>query len=163
MIAYVSIRTTRNLNSTLGLYVNYSYLAVLVFAVFAPTALMAGSNVRQQHDGVTVDAYSSSGSVTFCFNAEKEVKIASEYGVEFSVPNGEAKLWREKFPKVVAGSEPYFSLPVRIDLRTRGKSLPRQITVGLGVCVSSTYCTPVSFLVTIPANVGRKEAAACGR
>jgi hypothetical protein len=163
VIAYVSTRTTCNLNSTLGLCVNYSSLAILVFAAFAPTALMARPDVREQHDGITLDAYFRSGSVTFCFNAEKDVKIASEYGVEFSVPNDEAKLWKEKLPKVVAGSEPYFSLPVRIELRTRGKSVPRQIAVGLGVCVSSTYCTPVSFLVTIPANIGGKEAAACDR
>jgi hypothetical protein len=143
--------------------VNYSGLAVLAFAAFAPTVLMAEPDVREQHDGVTLDAYSRSGSVTFCFNAEKDVKIASEYGVEFSVPNDEVKLWEEKLPKVVAGSEPYFNLPVRIELRTRGKSLRRQVSVGLGVCVSGRYCTPVSFSVTIPANSGGKEAVACDR
>jgi hypothetical protein len=143
--------------------VNYSGLAVLVFTAFAPTVLLAEPDVREQHDGVTLDAYLRNGRVTFCFNAEKDVKIASEYGVEFSVPNDEVKLWEEKLPKVVSGSEPYFNLPVRIELKTRGKSLPRQISVGLGVCVSGTYCTPVSFLMTIPANSGGKGATTCDR
>jgi hypothetical protein len=147
----------------LELYVNYSHLAVLVFAAFAPTALMAKPDVREQHDGVSLDAYSRSGSVTFCFNAERDVKIASEYGIEFNVPNDEAKLWEEKLPKIVVGSEPYFNLPLRVELKTQGKSLPRQVSVGLGVCVSSTYCTPVFFLVTIPTNRRGKEAIACVR
>jgi len=74
----------------------------------------AGCRVRDdadahaQHDGVTLDAYSRNGQITFCFNAEKDIKIASEYGVEFTVPQGESKLWNERLPKVVAGSEPYF-------------------------------------------------------
>jgi hypothetical protein len=164
VIVYVSIRAACNLNSRLQrLSMNYRRLAVAAFAAFAPTVLMAAPDVREQHDGVTLDAYSRNGSVTFCFNAEKDVKIASEYGVEFSVPNDEAKLWKEKLPKVVAGSEPYFNLPVRIELKTTGKSLPRQVSVGLGVCVSGTYCTPVSFLVTVPVNSGGKQAIACDR
>src|SRR5476651_168455 len=81
-------------------------------------------DAHAQHDGVRLDAYSRNGQVTFCFNAEKDVKIASEYGVEFKVPRGQAKLWNESLPKLVAGSEPYFDLPVRIDLKTRG--VPRK-------------------------------------
>jgi hypothetical protein len=163
VIIYASIRTICNQFRALALNMNCNRLAVLAFAAFAPSALMAQPDVREQHDGVTLDAYSRNGSVTFCFNAEKDVKIASEYGVEFSVPKGEVNLWEEKLPKVVAGSEPYFDLPARIELKTRGKSLPRQILVGLGICVSDTYCTPVAFSVTIPANRGGEEAAACAR
>jgi hypothetical protein len=118
-------------------------------------------DAHAQHDGVSLDAYSRSGQVTFCFNAEKDVKIASEYGVEFKVPPGEARLWNEAMPKLVAGSEPYFELPVRIDLKTRGAARERRISMGLGVCVSATYCTPVAFEITIPAASAVAGEPAC--
>jgi hypothetical protein len=114
-----------------------------------------------QHDGVILNAYSGSGQITFCFDAEKDVKIASEYGVEFKVPHGQAKLWNEPLPKLVAGSEPYFKLPVRIDLKTRGVAQRRKVSIGLGVCVSTKYCTPVSFQITIPSRAAANEAAVC--
>jgi hypothetical protein len=117
-------------------------------------------DAHAQHDGVRLDAYSRNGQVTFCFNAEKDVKIASEYGVEFKVPPGETRLWNEVMPKLVAGSNPYFELPVRIDLKTRGAPRERRISMGLGVCVSATYCTPVAFEITIPAvSAGAGEPA----
>jgi hypothetical protein len=111
-------------------------------------------DVHVQHDGVMLDAYSRNGQITFCFNAENGVKIASEYGVEFKVPRGQTSLWNEPLPKLVAGKQPYFDLPVRIDLKTRGAPHERQVSMGLGVCVSATYCTPVSFEITIPATSG---------
>jgi hypothetical protein len=89
------------------------------------------------------------------------VKIASEYGVEFKVPPGEARLWNEAMPKLVAGSEPYFELPVRIDLKTRGAPRERRISMGLGVCVSAIYCTPVAFELTIPAASAGAGEPAC--
>jgi hypothetical protein len=69
-------------------------LSVLRLGVLAATALPAATlraemaiapDAHAQHDGVRLDAYSRNGRVTFCFNAEKDVKIASEYGVEFKV------------------------------------------------------------------------------
>jgi len=111
-------------------------------------------DVHVQHDGVTLDAYTGNGRIAFCFNADKNVRIASEYGVEFKVPRSQAKLWKEPLPKLVAGKEPYFDLPLRIELKTRGASRPRQVSMGLGVCVSAIYCTPVSFEITIPATNG---------
>ena len=144
----------------------------LLLCVVAPIAMPVAAqraeagatpDARAQHDGVTLDAYSRNGRITFCFNAEKDIKIASEYGVEFTVPQEEAKLWNETLPKVVAGSEPYFDLPVRIDLKTRGVSHARQVSIGLGVCVSTKYCTPVTFKVTIPTKAATGEAAVCAK
>lgn len=123
--------------------------------------IRAAPDVHAQHDGVTLDAYSGNDRVTFCFSAEKDVKIASEYGVQFKVPRGEAKLWNESLPKLVAGSEPYFNLPVRIDLKTRGVPHKRQVSIDLGVCVSTKYCTPVTFQVIIPTRSAANEAAVC--
>lgn len=117
-------------------------------------------DAHAQHDGVILNAYFGNGRITFCFSAEKDVKIASEYGVQFRVPRGEAKLWNESLPKLVAGSEPYFDLPVRIDLKTRGVPNQRQISIDLGVCVSTKYCTPVTFQVIIPTRSAANETRA---
>ena len=141
-----------------------SMLAAISLPATAPAAESRTTlDAHAQHDGVTLDAYSRNGQITFCFNAENDVKIASEYGVEFTVPQGDAKLWNEKLPKVVAGSEPYFALPMRIDLKTRGVSHERQISIGLGVCVSTKYCTPVTFQVTIPTKAAAGETAVCAK
>jgi hypothetical protein len=146
------------------------HLVLLRFSVLALIAspdatLRADTSIEPdahaQHDGVTLDAYSRNGQITFCFSAEKGVKIASEYGVEFKVPQGEAKYWNESLPKLFAGSEPYFDLPVRIELKTRGIPNMRQVSIGLGVCVSTQYCTPVTFQITVPTNRAGHQAVVC--
>jgi hypothetical protein len=118
-------------------------------------------DVHASHDGVTLDAYARDGRIIFCFNAEKQMKIASEYGVEFSVPKGQARYWDESLPKVVAGTQPYFDLPVRIELKTRGSSRARQISTELGVCVNAEYCTPIRFEITVPASNASGERPPC--
>jgi hypothetical protein len=140
----------------------FSALAAIILSS-APLRAEVGiaSDVRAQHDGVTLNAYSGNGQITFCFSAEKDVKIASEYGVQFKVPRGQAKFWSESLPKLVAGSEPYFDLPVRIDLKTRGVPRKRQVSIDLGVCVSTKTCTPVTFQVTIPTRSAANHAAVC--
>jgi hypothetical protein len=142
-----------------------SLVCLSALAAMPGVPLRAGvriaADVHAQHDGVTLDAYSGNDRVTFCFSAEKDVKIASEYGVQFKVPRGEAKLWNESLPKLVAGSEPYFDLPVRIDLKTRGVPHKRQVSIDLGVCVSTKYCTPVTFQIVIPTRSAANEAAVC--
>ena len=134
-------------------------IALPATALKAETAVAPDAHLQQ--DGVRLDAYSRNGKITFCFNAEKDVKIASEYGVEFTVPQGEAKLWNEVMPKLVAGSEPYFELPVRIDLKTLGAAGERRVSMGLGVCVSAKYCTPVSLEITVPAASGVAGEPVC--
>ena len=122
----------------------------------------AAPDVHAQHDGVRLDAYARNGEITFCFNADRDVKIASEYGVEFKVPPDQARLWNEAMPKLVAGKKPYFDLPVRIVLKTRGAPHEREISMGLGVCVAATYCTPVNFEIAVPAaNSAATASPAC--
>jgi hypothetical protein len=137
----------------------------LVAIVLPETTLKAGTaatpDVHVEQNGVSLDAYSRNGKITFCFNAEKDVKIASEYGVEFTVPQGEAKLWNEVMPKLIAGSEPYFELPARIELKTRGAARERRVSLGLGVCVSAKYCTPVILEITVPAAGGAGDEPVC--
>ena len=140
----------------------FAGLGCLLPIIFPAVAL--GSEARgapdahAQHDGVILDVFSGNGRITFCFDAEKDVKIASEYGVQFTVPNDQTKLWNEKLPKLVAGSEPYFNLPVRVDLKTRDVSQERRVMIELGVCVSGNYCTPVNFEITVPARRAAGDA-----
>src|SRR5712691_12302428 len=139
-----------------------AFAAIVLAASALRAETIVAPDVRAQHDGVTLVAYSRDGLITFCFSAENGVKIASEYGVEFKVPKDQAKLWNEPMPKLVAGKQPYFDLPVRIGLKTRGAPRERQISMGLGVCIDATYCTPISFEITIPAANGiAGEGPAC--
>jgi hypothetical protein len=134
---------------------------LLTALCIAAHAAERSPDARIQRDGVTLDAYSNGKLVTFCFNAEQNVKIAAEYGVEFKTPPVEARFWKEKLPKVVAGSDPYFEPPVRIDLRTQGSPPSRKVSVGFGICVSATYCTPVVFEVTVRSNKQAAALSAC--
>ena len=174
MVAYNSFRTRRNCNiatrTSKAKLVRPFHLLLpgLVLPIALPLAALraetgATPDAHAQHDGVTLNAYSRNGRITFCFDAEKDVKIASEYGVEFTVPPSEAKHWSETLPKVVTGSEPYFKLPVRIDLKTRGGPSERQVSIGMGVCVSTKYCTPVTFQITVPTNSAKGETAVCAK
>jgi hypothetical protein len=91
-------------------------------------------------------------ALRFCFSAQENVKIASEYGVQFKVPGSQVKFWDERMPKLHRRSEPYFDLPVQIDLKTRGATRKRQVSIDLRVCVSADYCTPLTFEIVIPAS-----------
>jgi hypothetical protein len=141
----------------------FGALAAIAFPL-ATTSAETGvaPDAHAQHDGVRLDAYARNGEITFCFNADSDVKIASEYGVEFKVPRDQAKLWNEAMPKLVAGKKPYFDLPVRIVLKTRDAPHEREISMGLGVCVAATYCTPVNFEIAVPAaNSAGTASPAC--
>ena len=138
-------------------------LVAIAFPIATTSAeTIVAPDVHAQHDGVRLDAYARNGEITFCFNADSDVKIASEYGVEFKVPPDQARLWNEAMPKLVAGKKPYFDLPVRIVLKTRGAPHEREISMGLGVCVAATYCTPVNFEIAVPAaNSAGTASPAC--
>lgn len=133
-----------------------SSLCGLAFIIL-PTVLDAGAaeampDVHAQQDGVTLDAYTRDDRIVFCFSAEKNVKVASDYGVEFKVPVNELNLWDEHLPKLVTKTGWYFDLPLRIDLKTRDTQHERQIDVNLGACTSAKYCTPITLRIIIPAH-----------
>jgi hypothetical protein len=140
--------------------------SVALSAIVLPGAALRAESeiapdVHAARDGVSLDAYARDGRIVFCFNAEKDVKIASEYGVEFTVPKRQARFWNESLPKVVAGTQPYFDLPVRIELKTRGASQERQVSTELGICVAAKYCTPITFEITVPATGASNERPPC--
>src|ERR1700737_1530908 len=118
------------------------YVGVLT-AIAAPVGEGAETlkpDARASHDGVTLDAYSRSDRVTFCFSARENVKIASEYGVQLKVPDSRGKFGDERRPKLHPRPEPSFDRPVQIELKTRGATRKRQVSIDLGVCVSNDNC-----------------------
>jgi hypothetical protein len=136
-------------------------LSIGIFVLDAQPIKAAESDTYRQQPGVRLEVYSRSGKAIFCFGAEENVRLASEYGIEFKVAHDQEKLWDERFPKLVAGSEPYFKLPVRIELRTRGFAKKREVSINLGACVASEFCTPVEFSVSVSERddePGRRDA-----
>jgi hypothetical protein len=105
--------------------------------------------VRAQSDGVTLEAHAVRDQIVFCFNAEKDLKISAQYGVQFNVGRIDLKLWSEPFPKTVTAADWYFDLPLQINLKTRGDLRERRVHVDLGAC-SPSHCTPITFEIIVP-------------
>jgi hypothetical protein len=131
------------------------------YALFShsPTA-NATDVVRAQSEGVSVDVMVLRDLVAFCIKAANDLKVSAEYGVEFKVDRRETRLWNERFPKMVTGADYYFDLPLRIELKSRGDVRQHRIELDLGACSEATYCTPVKFKLTMPANYA--AAMQCG-
>jgi hypothetical protein len=130
----------------------------VVFAVLIPlSSLPAAAEVHLQKDGVNLSVATLADRVVFCISASGDLKVSSEYGVEFKADGPYSKLWGETLPKVVTGSRYYFDLPLRIELKTHGNAEERPITVDLGACSSAANaCVPVTFEVSAP---GRSQTA----
>lgn len=133
-------------------------------AVFARSpAAHAADVVRAQSEGVSVDVMALRDHVAFCITAANDLKISSEYGVEFKVDRRDARLWDERFPKAVTAAPYYFDLPLRIELKSRGDVRQRRIELDLGACSEATYCTPVRFKLTLPSTYNYAAAGVqCG-
>jgi hypothetical protein len=116
--------------------------------------------VRAQSDGLSVDVTVLRDHVAFCIKAGNDLKISSEYGVEFKVDRRDTRLWDERLPKVVTGAGYYFDLPLRIDLKSRGDVRSRRVELDMGACSKATYCKPVRFKLTMPSNYA--TAVQCG-
>ena len=133
-----------------------------IFAVLILVSIPAAAEVHLQKDGVSLSIATLADRVVFCISASGDLKVSSEYGVEFKAdgPNGE--LWRETLPKVVTGSPYYFDLPLRIELKTRGNAPARPITVDLGACSSAANaCVPITFEVSAPGESQNEPASDC--
>jgi hypothetical protein len=135
-------------------------------AVFAALILLASipaaAEVHLQKDGVNLSIATLADRVVFCISASGDLKVSSEYGVEFKADGPYGKLWRETLPKVVTGSPYYFDLPLRIELKTRGNAEERPITVDLGACSSAANaCVPVTFEVSAPGESQTEPPSDC--
>jgi hypothetical protein len=123
----------------------------VIFAALFLASIPAAAEVNLQKDGVSLSIATLADGVVFCISASGDLKVSSEYGVEFRADGPNARLWRETLPKVVTGSPYYFDLPLRIELKTRGNAQERPITVGLGACsAAANVCAPITFEVSAP-------------
>lgn len=133
---------------------------ILAALIFASTP--AAGEAYLQKDGVGLSIATLADRVVFCISASGDLKVSSEYGVEFKADGPNAKLWRENLPKVITGSPYYFDLPLRIELKTRGSAQQRPITVDLGACSSAVNaCVPITFEVTAPGERQNEPASDC--
>jgi hypothetical protein len=114
--------------------------------------LRARADQQLQKDGLSVAVASLADRVAFCITAADDLKISSEYGIEFKTDRRNSVFWLEALPKVVTGPPYYFDLPLRIELRTRGNVRERRIELNLGVCSSAaSTCVPISLEVIVSA------------
>jgi hypothetical protein len=125
------------------------YLTILALLVMAPFS--ADAEVHLQRDGVRLSVVTLVDRVVFCISTSDDLKISSEYGVEFKADRQNGGFWSDPLPKVVTGPPYYFDLPLRIELKTRGKAQERPISLNLGACsASANTCVPVTFEVNPP-------------
>lgn len=133
-----------------------------IFAMMIFASVSAGAETHLQKDGVNLSITTLADRVVFCITASGDLKISSEYGVEFNTDRQNRKYWSDTLPKVVTGSPYYFDLPLRIDLKTRDKAQERPITVGLGACsAAANACVPITFEVNASGQSQQGSAAEC--
>jgi hypothetical protein len=125
------------------------YFTIFALLVLAPFS--ADAEVHLQKDGVRLSVTTLVDRVVFCISASSDLKISSEYGVEFKADRQNGRFWSEPLPKVVTGPPYYFILPLRIELKTRGNAQERPISLNLGACSSAANtCVPVTFEINAP-------------
>jgi hypothetical protein len=124
---------------------------VTIFALLVLAPFSADAEVHLQKDGVRLSVTTLVDRVVFCISASGDLKISSEYGVEFKADRQNGRFWSEPLPKVVTGPPYYFNLPLRIELKTRGNAQERPISLNLGACSSATNtCVPITFEINTP-------------
>jgi hypothetical protein len=118
--------------------------------------------MRVQSDGVTLDIKSLVDRVVFCITAKENIKISAQYGVTFDADRLNAVGWDESLPKTITGPDWDFSLPLRVDLKTRSPSAERRIRIRLGAC--SDHCDLVQLDLRIPSHRGEVVSnVTCGK
>jgi hypothetical protein len=134
-----------------------SIICVIVFVTQAQSQVFDSPLLKAEMNGVLVNVWSDPHRVIFCFSAAKDVKIASGYGIEFKSPANQKLYWDERLPKVVTKDGNYFSLPLRVELRTRNAIEKRHISIDLGACSEQT-CNPIDFELDIPQAISESRS-----
>src|ERR1700680_3844987 len=98
-----SIATTyRRETSLTSHYFGIPMIRIGYPAVFAALILLASipaaAEVHLQKDGVNLSIATLADRVVFCISASGDLKVSSEYGVEFKADGPYGKLWRETLP-----------------------------------------------------------------
>ena len=136
------------------------YLGILAWLALASSSAHAELLLRK--DGVTLKVISLVDRVVFCISASGDLKISSEYGVEFKSTVHDVRFWGDTLPKIVTAAPYYFDLPLRIELKTRGHARGRRIDVNLGACsAAASACVPITFEVSAPAPPQDEPASDC--
>jgi hypothetical protein len=133
-----------------------------IFFVLTLASIPAAAGQRMEKQGVSLSTATLGDRVVFCIAASGDLKISSEYGVEFRTDGQHGRLWSETLPKVVTGPPYYFDLPLRIELKTRGNARERPITVDLGACsAAANVCLPITFEVSASGSSQSEAAPDC--
>ncbi len=111
--------------------------------------------------GVTISVYRMSGAYLLCMGAEPKTKIAGEYGVEVTVPVRERSLWNEPFPKLTTISQPYFELPLGIELAASPSEAYRRVNLHFGICFDARVCDPIDVSLTVSPRAERNDKGVC--
>ncbi len=142
---------------------------VIIFGAFTLIAMgpargetLLNGLTRLASGGVTLDVETLSDRVVFCVRADETHKVSSEFGVEFKIEKRNSGTWKERFPKVVTGSNWYFTLPLRIDLMTRGNASGQRVHVELGACSTSNMCDRVEFVAVVP-RISKDDVVDCAK
>jgi hypothetical protein len=138
------------------------HVRVLTVLLLCPlSAAEAEMNVKK--DGVRVSVTTLVDRVVFCIFASGDLRISSEYGIEFKADRQNVRSWLERLPKVVMGPPYYFDLPLRIELKTREGAQQRRIRLNLGTCSDGKGCVPVNLEVNAPVATPDLVAADCSK
>jgi hypothetical protein len=133
-----------------------------IFAALFLGSFSANAELLLQKNGVTLAVTTLVDRVVFCISASGDLKVSSEYGVEFKSNPHNAKFWLDALPKVVTGPPYYFDLPLRIELKTRGNVHERRVDLNLGACSSAANaCVPITFEVSAPIASQDQPASDC--
>ena len=133
-------------------------LLLIFFALLCLATPAQTEGINFQKDGVKVRTFTLSNSIVFCFSAEPNFEIPSEYGVNFIVPDDEKKAWNEPLPKLVTKEGWYFDLPLRVEIKTLASAINRHVNLDLGACYGDKYCNLVAFDIEIPFSQPMNEA-----
>jgi len=135
-------------------------LGILAWLALASSSAHAELLLRK--DGVNLKVTSLVDRVVFCISASGDLKVSSEYGVEFKSTAHNVRFWQDALPKIVTAPPYYFDLPLRIELKTRGSARERRIDVNLGACsAAANACVPITFEVSAPASPQDEHASDC--
>jgi hypothetical protein len=128
-------------------------LFVFALALALPVTGVQAQNLRIEKDGVVLSVFQLSDRLVFCFNEKPGVKISSDYGVNFTIPESEKSAWNETFPKLVSQEGWYFDMPLRIELLKASSAASRHLSLDLGACYDDkNLCNRIELEIEVPSS-----------
>jgi hypothetical protein len=125
------------------------WVTQFLFALLAIQSAGAES-LRLQQSGVNVEVITATDKVTLCITATNKTNVSGQYGVSIESPGGAIGVWEEILPERIASEDWDFKLPLRIDLKMKGRTAGQRLLLKLGAC--SSQCNLVIFNFYVPAS-----------